>query len=377
MGFFNTGTKDDILITFIISCIACVSVVIFYTIWTVKVIQHLLRSIRLYRVNKRKDFRDKREQDRILYNYETHIVKDAILIILSCSEVSEVFVTIISTVLSALQGPTLFKVNTLQKVNTIRTSGRVIGNIEINTPSMYYLGIIVEVMFPIGAIVFLLLLSFLTEYLSRRYFNHSFRKAIINYLILSFIQLSMIIVLSNLEIYIILFIIAPILVLIDWCILVRNCRKLRNVLKSNVRDLSLHFTNRYLYRRQLREFQIYTLFMPILLAALFFGVLALIVHFYFSFYIITLYASGPKIPIISLLHQIMKNNFDLPIDSVLLSVFHYGALVLLTLHFLLLGLPLYGISVQMFLSACVKRIRGKQQKYRFNYSEFPHLLGNC
>ena len=352
MGFFNTGTKDDILITFIISCIACVSVVIFYTIWTVKVIQHLLRSLRLYRViNKRKDFRDKREQDRILYNYETHIVKDAILIILSCSEVSEVFVTIISTVL--LQGPTL-----------------------LDTP-MCYLGIIVEVMFPIGAIMFLLLLSLLTEYLSQRYFNQSFRKAIINHLILSFIQLSMIIVLSNLEIYIILFIIAPILVLIDWCILVRNCRKLRNVLKSNVRDLSLHFTNRYLYRRQLREFQIYTLFMPILLAALFFGVLALIVHFYFSFYIITLYASGPKIPIISLLHQIMKNNFDLPIDSVLLSVFHYGALVLLTLHFLLLGLPLYGISIQMFLSACVKRIRGKQQKYRFNYSDFPQLLGNC
>ena len=50
-------------------------VVIFYTIWTVKVIQHLIGSVRLYRVNKRKDFRDKREQNRIMYNYETHIVK--------------------------------------------------------------------------------------------------------------------------------------------------------------------------------------------------------------------------------------------------------------------------------------------------------------
>ena len=67
--------KCYVMVKFIIASIACVFVVIFYTIWTVKVIQHLIGSVRLYRVNKRKDFRDKREQNRILYNYERILLK--------------------------------------------------------------------------------------------------------------------------------------------------------------------------------------------------------------------------------------------------------------------------------------------------------------
>ena len=75
MGIGDTIDPDYGITKLVITSSACISVVIFYTIWTVKVIQQLIRSIRLYRVNKRTDFRDKREQDRILYNYETHIVK--------------------------------------------------------------------------------------------------------------------------------------------------------------------------------------------------------------------------------------------------------------------------------------------------------------
>ena len=60
-----------------------------YTIWIGKLVKHLNKSTKLYKENKIKDFRDPRERIRNLYNYETHIVKDVILIMISSAEISE------------------------------------------------------------------------------------------------------------------------------------------------------------------------------------------------------------------------------------------------------------------------------------------------
>ena len=214
-------------------------------------------------------------------------------------------------------------------------------------------------MFPICAIIFLLLLSFLTEYLSKRYLHHSYKRSIHKHLFLFATQLAVILTLSNIIINILDLIISPILVLIDWCILVRNSRKLRNVLKSNVRDLSLHFRHRYLYKQQLRELQYYTIFMPILLAALFLGVLALLFSNSTHFLRLILLSTCAD-PII------LKGIFFLS---------RYGTLLLISIHLILLGLPLYTISIQMLVSACLKRIRSREEHYRFNYSNFPNIRG--
>ena len=52
----------------------------------------------MYRIQKRMDFRDIRERNRILYNYETHIVKDIILLIICIAEIGEPIVVIIAGV---------------------------------------------------------------------------------------------------------------------------------------------------------------------------------------------------------------------------------------------------------------------------------------
>ena len=67
-----------------------------YTIWIGKLVKHLIKSIKLYKENKIKDFRDPRERIRNLYNYETHIVKDVILIMISFAEISEPIFAIIT-----------------------------------------------------------------------------------------------------------------------------------------------------------------------------------------------------------------------------------------------------------------------------------------
>ena len=74
-------------------------VLICYAVWTVQVIKHLRQSITMYKIHKRMDFRDIREQTKILYNYETHIVKDIILLIICIAEMGEPLVGIIAGVI--------------------------------------------------------------------------------------------------------------------------------------------------------------------------------------------------------------------------------------------------------------------------------------
>ena len=279
------------------------------------------------------------------------------MIILSSAEASEALGTITSAISSAIQ------MNTFLVNNTTCTPSQFIGNVDIDfnlkEDLVYNLGIIEEEMFPIDAIMFILLLSFLTEYLSKRYLHHSYTKSVFKHLTIFFIQMSIILVLSNTVVHILNLTISPILVLIDWCILVANSRKLRNVLKSNVRDLNLHFRNRYLYRQQLKHLQIYSVYMPILLAALFFGVLAI------SF---TCYSQSLQLILISTcLYPAGFNE--------VLYLSRYGTLIMISIHFILLGLPLYAVSIQMFVSACLKRIRSREEHYRFNYSNFPNIPG--
>ena len=367
MELHNKEDPDYGIIKLVITSIACVFVVIFYTIWTVKVIQHLIGSVRLYRVNKRKDFRDKREQNRILYNFETHIVKDVILIILSCAEVCEAFGTMVSGIFTTIQRRRFIEESISLKANYTCIPEKLIGALGMNNKMfgfiLYNLSIVQTAMFSTGAIMFILLLSFLTEYLSKRYLHHSYKKSIYKHLFLFAIQITIIFILSNAIIQNVNLIIAPILVLIDWYILVRNSRKLHNVLKSNVRDLNLHLRHRYLYRQQLRELRNYTLFMPVLLTALLFGVLA----FFFSYY--------TRFLRIFLLSNCDYQHLNLTILGGIIFVSKYGTLFLFSIHFILLGLPLYAISIQMLVSACVKRIRSREEHYRFNYSNFPNIPG--
>ena len=189
----------------------------------------------MYRVNKRKDFRDKHEQDRTPYNFETHIVKDAVLIILSCAEECEAFGTLSTTIFTAIQQTTFAKGAIFLKHNKTCTPFQLIGSFGKNDNPRYIIEYnlenIQDAILPIGSVIFLLLLSFLTEYLSKRNLHHSYIKSIYKHLSLFVTQTTVIYFLSNAGIHVLSLFIAPILVLIDWCILVRNSRKLRNVLK--------------------------------------------------------------------------------------------------------------------------------------------------
>ena len=163
------------------------------------------------------------------------------------------------------------------------------------------------------------------------------------------------------------------MILIDWCILVRNCRILFRVLQSNVRDLKLNLSNRYLYIEQWKLLQVYKMLIPILLSALFFGVCVIFLHFYvhivlgilwshrFNLMIRDSYTYTSYIKLLQALYYI--NKFS-----------EYSTFVCMIIHFILLGFPMFAISVGMLYSACVKRCSQKESDYRFNYDNFRTAL---
>ena len=370
-----------IIVTMSILAVISLCVLICYSVWTVKVIKHLKQTITMYRIQKRMDFRDIREQNRILYNHETHIVKDIILLIICIAEMCEPVMSMIGVFGAYCQQKLVYEIhyppfNTTASLSPCTIKQTVV---EINLqvylltfPGGWYMYLFS--FFIICCIGFIILLSFLTRYLSKRYFIHPIRRTCITHITLALIQISIISCLTNRDVTILYLFIVPIMILIDWCILVRNSRILFRVLRSNVRDLKLNLSNRYLYIEQWRLLQVYKMLIPILLSALFFGVCVFFLYFYLNivsgflmshcFNLITgdSYTYAGYMKSLNALHYV--DSFS-----------EYSKLICLIIHFILLGFPMFAISVGMLYSACVKRCSQKESDYRFNYTDFtPALL---
>ena len=365
---------------FSILAVISLCVLICYSIWTVKVMKHLKQSITMYRVHKRIDYRDIREQNRILYNYETHIVKDIILLIICIAEMVEPVMSIIVGVVVSyynvlhdrLHYPTFNTTASLAPCTFIQSVEEInmYGYLLIFTTNwyMYFTSFLM-----IGSVIFFLLLSFLTRYLSKRYFIHPIRKTCITHIALALIQISIISCLTNRDISILYLFIVPIMILIDWCILVRNCRILFRVLQSNVRDLKLNLSNRYLYIEQWKLLQVYKMLIPILLSALFFGVCVIFLHFYIHI------VSGFEMShcfhlVMGDMHTYTDYLKSFATLRYIESVLKYLKFICMILHFILLGFPMFAISIGMLYSACVKRCSQKESDYRFNYLNFRTAL---
>ena len=368
---------------FVLLAVISLCVWICYAVWTVKVIKHLKQSITKYKIHKKMDFRDIREQNRILYNYETHIVKDIILLIICIAEMSEPLVAIAAGVIISY----IFVMHYVTNYPAFNTTASLTPCtykqtiVDINSQAnvqifprgwyMYLISLII-----IACILFLLLLSFLTQYLSKRYFIHPIRRTCITHISLALIQISIISCLTNRDISILYLLIVPIMVLIDWCILVRNSRILFRVLRSNVRDLELNLSNRYLYIEQWRLLQVYKMLIPILLSALFFGVCVIFLHFYF--HIISGIVWSHCFNLLTG-DSYTYSGYRKPLNILYyIGLFSdYLKLICMIIHFILLGFPMFAISVGMLYSACVKRFYQKESDYRFNYTNFrPALLRN-
>ena len=347
------------IVKLVILSIFTVFVLIFYTSWNVEVCRccsvcphtvcagthqcvpahtvcghtlqhrHLIRSLRLYKVYKTKDFRDTRDQYRILYNYETHIVKDVILLVLSCVEIAEVLIGFTTSIVPILQLHSTTNI-TQSEQDTVPNQCNLQNILQIGS-SDGLLWTKIEISIVTNCSVgFILLLSFLCIYMYKRYYQQAYYASGLKYFILFLSQLVLLSILSNRDVALLYLLTIPVVLMFDWCVLVRNSRILYRALKSNVRDLNLNLSHRHLYKQQLRLLQIYAKCMPILLAGVLFGVSAL------SFYAY-MFVFGVIIRLPCIFNGFFSENISTP--ALLYDIREFGFLTLAFIHFVLMGSP--------------------------------------
>ena len=212
------------------------------------------------------------------------------------------------------------------------------------------------------------LLSILTRYLSARYLNHSFKKTLRKYLTWLCLQILMISVGSSIYTVIAVYLILPVLGLVNWLLLLRDIRILSRVLRSNLRELELFSNNRILYQQNVYGFRLFRIFHKCLLFSLLCLVISFIV-FSCNLIVISFYHSS------CLLNKLYGTDID---TSVALQDYYgiekylklfYSYLFLL--HSINSTFPLLIITILPLLRECVRRYRSRNFVYRYNYGNIP------
>ena len=109
--------------------------------------------------------------------------------------------------------------------------------------------------------------------------------------------------------------------------------------------------------------QIYKVYMPIILVALLFGSLAVVFQNYFS--ILTVFLGSECLNLS--LTAVAKRRLFISLPSI--------NIIMYSIHFGLLGLPLYLSTIVMFCTACYERF-WKKRVYRYNYQNLQSALQN-
>ena len=169
---------------------------------------------------------------------------------------------------------------------------------------------------------------------------------------------------SNIYTVIAVYLIIPVLGLINWLLLLRDIRILSRVLRSNLKELQLFSNNRILYQQNVYGFRLFRIFQKCLLFSLFCLVLSIIL-FSCNFIVISIYHSS------CLLNKLYGTDFDLNIalhdDFGFESNLQVFITCIFSLHSISSSFPLLIITILPLIRECVKRYRSRHFVYRYNY----------
>ena len=361
----NTNTDNTILIISRSIEVNFITLISLNVIWLAICIKQCCRIANQYKSCKRATllhplYKDEQflSQQRQLYNLKTHFVKYILLIICLCVEICEILSICIFDL-------TIYKAYDQEK--RARQA-------QITSPyplchgyfsAVYYFPGLIPIFNSIFFSIFLrfVVLSILTHYLAARYLNHSFKRTLIKYIIWLTVQLFIVALCSTLYTLIVSFLIFPLLAVINWLVLLRDNIILSRVLKSNLRELQYHSSNKALYKEQLEAYRLYRFFQKILFTVLFLLVIIVIV-----FQIECLINSSC---LFQQLYGIKYNNveqyFSYKLTKIILvSIFSFYTFFNL--------IPLLCVSLRPFIVALVKRYKSRHYVYRHNYENMQPLL---
>ena len=352
--------------------VPCIPIILISLFWICLLSKDLFKNVRSYRLNKKTFFPVELYKKGILYNFETHIVKDIFLLILIVIELLEpinVLIHSLTTLGRHSWYVDAFNITQIEECSIKQLFKSLITN-NLCVEYCTYTNVLFISQSVTMACIFMTLLSLLCRYLAARYLRHSVNSFIKKYIVWLCVKLLLFLPgLSKYTLGLFMIVSLPIMVS-DWIMLLRDSNVLRNVLKSHIKELEMHFSRR-LYLQEKRLYNLYRGCIVFLLASLFFYILGLASNA-FHHLLSTLLANNCIISSIK-----ASNNLYQP-QVVYNKVFDilYGAACLCSLtHFALLALPLHIATITTLIYNCIKRCRGVNKRYiHYNYEIMQELL---
>ena len=346
--------------------------------WIVQCLRECVKVAMKYRICKRTPnlhpiYRDVQylSQHRKLYNLKTHFVKYVLMVMCLSVELCVIFWFVLF--IWSCSRPLTANLNNEQK------------NFQSKYPNCNFSKTFAHlIFFPfyilmytfIYFLFFLLfvLLSILNRYLAARYLNHSFKRTLLKYIFWLAVQFVLILLCSTIYTLLISVLLFPLLFLINWLVLFRDNRILCRVLRSNLREIKLHSSNKVLYREQLSAYSFYRIFQKTLLISLFFLVILMTLHnLYYGF---KFTANS-----LCLLNFVVGGNHNIPniilFQSLYLNIHSYEPIVesiLLLLYSFSTSLPIMCVTIIPLVRVCVNRYRSRHNVYRYSYESIKQPL---
>ena len=307
-------------------------------------------------------------QQRKLYNLKTHFIKFVLIILCLSVELTEMaWMCVSAVVFEALKSNN----QTLHKLESSYPQCDLTPDFLFfnKYPYLVFLGNTHNIMYSL----LFFLLSVLTRYLAARYLNHPFRRTLVNYLIWLMVEFFLIVCSSTPYTVVFSFLIEPLFGIINWLVLLRDNLILFRVLKSNLREIQFHSSNKVLYREQLIAFKLYRFFIVLLMFSLFLlevsNILTRVTIFENSFsdincefYIVY----GVNISIDPILSSHTKLTIAGYFRTVSMFVFMFYSVST--------SFPLLCFTLLPLLIQCVKRYNARNNVYRYNYENMQPFL---
>ena len=344
--------------------------------WIVIISKHLFRSVASYRQNKRIFFPDERIRSRNQYNLETHIVKYILLLILICLELSEPISGTIYYFNTIGHDAWYYEIDSNYTVSSPEdcTTNKLLVELFISqnrcSQSCNSWDLIFIWQVASGVCFFITTLSILCRYLSARYLNHPYKRIVGYYAIWLCIQFILFLPALSKHTLGLANIAFLIISCVDWILLVKDTKRLKNTLEGHVKELQLHGSKER-YNRERKLYVGYRISIIFLLSSLFF--LLLEVALYNAIHCLATALSNKCV-----LH-FMTNTQTIDrireVYAMCFRVLYTLNSVLLSVHYILLVLPLHLATIVSCLVYCYKQRRGVKKEYlRYNYEIMQTLI---
>ena len=356
----------------IMYAVPCITMSVVSVFWICLLSKDLFKNVKSYRSNKEKFFPIEIYRKRILYNLETHIVKNIFLLILIVIELVCPVSGVLYVFTTIRHDPWYVEVVNLTKVEECSTKQvfKLLITDNLCSEHCTYSDVLFFSQCIIMVCIFMTLLSLLCRYLAARYLKHPVSSFVKKYIVWLCVQLLLFTPgLSKYTLGLTLIVSLPIMVS-GWIVLLRDSNVLRNVLKSHVKELEMHFSRR-LYLQEKRLYNLYRGCIVFLLASLFFYILgfALVATTHILSTILTNDCIVSLINTNNQLYQPQK------VHHLVSKVLYKIVFLLVSIHFALLTLPLHIATVTTLIYNCIKRCRGVNSRYiHYNYEIMQELL---